>query len=64
MVVLPMFIDFPIFRQDWFAIPQITARVAGVNEDLQKSQAALAVQSIPGYVEAPVMGVIYQEPVG
>ena len=42
----------PFLVQDWFAIPQITARVAGVNEDLQRSAAALAVQSIPGYVEA------------
>ncbi|CAJ1372278.1 unnamed protein product [Effrenium voratum] len=36
---------------DWFAIPQITARAAGVNEDAVKSKAALAVQSIPAYVE-------------
>ena len=37
---------------DWFAIPQITARHEGVNEDLTRSHAALAVQSIPAYVEA------------
>eukprot|EP00438_Fugacium_kawagutii_P021247 Skav207768 [mRNA] locus=scaffold2087:129268:130623:- [translate_table: standard] len=37
---------------DWFAIPQITARVPGVNEDDTRSDAALAVQSIPFYVEA------------
>lgn len=37
---------------DWFAIPQITARVPGVNEDDTWSDAALAVQSIPFYVEA------------
>ncbi|CAJ1333777.1 unnamed protein product [Effrenium voratum] len=36
---------------DWFAIPQITARQHGVNEELTKSEAALAVQSIPAYVE-------------
>ena len=36
---------------DWFAIPQITARIQGVNEDQTKSDAALAVQSIPFYVE-------------
>ncbi|CAJ1334485.1 unnamed protein product [Effrenium voratum] len=36
---------------DWFAIPQITARLPGVNEDLTRTQAAKAVQSIPGYVE-------------
>jgi len=36
---------------DWFAIPQITARQQGVNEDATKSDAALAVQSIPAYVE-------------
>jgi len=30
--------------------------VAGVNEDLQRSAAALAVQSIPGYVEALALG--------
>ncbi|CAK9015369.1 unnamed protein product [Durusdinium trenchii] len=36
---------------DWFAIPQITARVEGVNEESTKSDAALAVQSIPFYVE-------------
>eukprot|EP00438_Fugacium_kawagutii_P035468 Skav216649 [mRNA] locus=scaffold1255:258920:262044:+ [translate_table: standard] len=38
-------------ERDWFAIPQITARVGGVNEDVQRSDAAKAVQSIPGYVE-------------
>ncbi|CAE7353783.1 unnamed protein product [Symbiodinium sp. CCMP2592] len=37
---------------DWFAIPQITARQPGVNEETTKSDAALAVQSIPAYVEA------------
>ena len=36
---------------DWFGIPQITARVEGVNEDTTRSDAALAVQSIPFYVE-------------
>ncbi|CAE7212188.1 warA [Symbiodinium sp. CCMP2592] len=36
---------------DWFAIPQITARKQGVNENVTKSDAALAVQSIPAYVE-------------
>ncbi|CAJ1399136.1 unnamed protein product [Effrenium voratum] len=36
---------------DWFAIPQITARTAGVNEEDTKSDAAKAVQSIPAYVE-------------
>ncbi|CAE7263863.1 unnamed protein product, partial [Symbiodinium microadriaticum] len=36
---------------DWFAIPQITARQSGVNEEAIKSDAALAVQSIPAYVE-------------
>ena len=36
---------------DWFAIPQITARAEGVNEESTKSDAALAVQSIPFYVE-------------
>ena len=36
---------------DWFAIPQITARAEGVNEENTKSDAALAVQSIPFYVE-------------
>ena len=35
-----------------FAIPQITARKGGVNEDTTRSDAALAVQSIPAYVEA------------
>ena len=37
---------------DWFAIPQITARVEGVNEEDTKSDAARAVKSIPWYVEA------------
>ena len=37
---------------DWFAIPQITAREGGVNEDVTRTDAALAVQSIPAYVEA------------
>ena len=36
---------------DYFAIPQITARKDGVNEESTKSDAALAVQSIPAYVE-------------
>ncbi|CAE7207234.1 unnamed protein product [Symbiodinium natans] len=36
---------------DWFAIPQITARTPGVNEETTKTDAALAVQSIPAYVE-------------
>ena len=36
---------------DWFSIPQITARKHGVNEETTKSDAALAVQSIPAYVE-------------
>ncbi|CAE7562776.1 unnamed protein product [Symbiodinium pilosum] len=36
---------------DWFSIPQITARQHGVNEETTKSEAALAVQSIPAYVE-------------
>ena len=34
---------------DWFAIPQITARAEGVNEDMVKTEAAKAVQSIPAY---------------
>jgi len=37
---------------DWFAIPQITARKHGVNEEDTRSDAARAVQSIPAYVEA------------
>ncbi|CAE7271006.1 unnamed protein product [Symbiodinium microadriaticum] len=37
---------------DWFAIPQITARAEGVNEEVTKSDAACAVKSIPAYVEA------------
>ncbi|CAK9020384.1 unnamed protein product [Durusdinium trenchii] len=37
---------------DWFAIPQITARKHGINEDDTRSNAARAVQSIPAYVEA------------
>jgi len=36
---------------DWFAIPQITARAEGVNEEVTKSDAARAVKSIPSYVE-------------
>ncbi|CAE7301918.1 unnamed protein product [Symbiodinium microadriaticum] len=36
---------------DWFAIPQITARAEGVNEEATKTDAARAVQSIPFYVE-------------
>ncbi|CAL1125998.1 unnamed protein product [Cladocopium goreaui] len=36
---------------DWFAIPQVTARLHGVNEATTKSDAALAVKSIPAYVE-------------
>ena len=35
-----------------FAIPQITARTDGINEDTTRSNAARAVQSIPAYVEA------------
>ena len=42
---------------DWFAIPQITARTKGQNEDSDRSDAAKAVQSIPFYVEAgPAQG--------
>ena len=41
---------------DWFAIPQITARAKGLNEDLTRSDAAKAVQSIPFYVEVPEIG--------
>lgn len=37
---------------DWFAIPQITARLPGVNEETCRTEAAQAVQSIPAYVEA------------
>ena len=37
---------------DWFAIPQITARLPGVHEEATKTAAARAVQSIPAYVEA------------
>ena len=40
---------------DWFAIPQLTARKAGVNEDTTRQDAALAVQSIPAYVELSTM---------
>ena len=40
---------------DWFAIPQVTARLAGVNEDVTRSEAALAVQSIPAYVEVSAL---------
>eukprot|EP00435_Cladocopium_sp_Y103_P038318 s2567_g10.t1 len=36
---------------DWFAIPQVTSRQEGVNEDSTRSKAALAVHSIPAYVE-------------
>ena len=36
---------------DWFAIPQITQRVDGVNDDAAISDTARAVQSIPAYVE-------------
>ena len=36
---------------DWFAIPQVTERVDGVNEDTTVSDTARAVQSIPAYVE-------------
>ncbi|CAL1127825.1 unnamed protein product [Cladocopium goreaui] len=36
---------------DWFAIPQITARLEGTNESATGSDAAKAVQSIPAYVE-------------
>ena len=48
-------IDGYIFL-DWFAIPQITARAEGVNEENTRSDAALAVQSIPFYVEADFFG--------
>ena len=44
-------VDAYIFL-DWFAIPQITARAEGVNDENTRSDAALAVQSIPFYVEA------------
>ena len=37
---------------DWFAVPQVTARMPGVNEDVTKSEMACAVNSIPAYVEA------------
>jgi len=37
---------------DWFAIPQLTVRQPGVNEDVTKSEMARAVNSIPSYVEA------------
>ena len=38
---------------DWFAIPQITERIDGVNDDAnQITDTARAVQSIPAYVEA------------
>ena len=36
---------------DWFAIPQVTVRQPGVNEDVTKSEMARAVNSIPSYVE-------------
>ncbi|CAJ1372276.1 unnamed protein product [Effrenium voratum] len=36
---------------DWFAIPQLTARQEGTNEDRTQTDAALAIQSIPAYVE-------------
>lgn len=51
MIVIPAASSRCFFSKDWFAIPQLTARVAGINEDLQRSDAAKAVQSIPGYVE-------------
>lgn len=35
-----------------FAVPQVTARMPGVNEDVTKSEMARAVNSIPAYVEA------------
>eukprot|EP00434_Breviolum_minutum_P023857 symbB.v1.2.021049.t1/scaffold1800.1/size100811/1 len=41
-------VDAYIFL-DWFAIPQITARAEGVNDENTRSDAALAVQSIPFY---------------
>ncbi|CAE7706212.1 warA [Symbiodinium sp. CCMP2592] len=37
---------------DWFAIPQLTERADGVNDDATTSDTARAVQSIPAYVEA------------
>ena len=37
---------------DWFAIPQITERTDGVNDDATRSDTARAVQSIPAYVES------------
>ena len=36
---------------DWFAIPQITQRIDGVNDGAARSDTARAVQSIPAYVE-------------
>ena len=36
---------------DWFSIPQITERIDGVNDGDAKSDTALAVESIPAYVE-------------
>eukprot|EP00438_Fugacium_kawagutii_P033156 Skav231185 [mRNA] locus=scaffold425:109947:112581:+ [translate_table: standard] len=36
---------------DWFAIPQITLRQRGVNEDVTRCDIARAVNSIPAYVE-------------
>mmetsp|Transcript_46082 Transcript_46082/g.109532 ORF Transcript_46082/g.109532 Transcript_46082/m.109532 type:complete len:588 (-) Transcript_46082:94-1857(-) len=37
---------------DWFAIPQLTERADGVNDDATVSDTARAVQSIPAYVES------------
>ena len=37
---------------DWFAIPQLTERTKGVNDDSTVSDTARAVQSIPAYVES------------
>ena len=37
---------------DWFAIPQVTQRIDGVNDDATRSDTARAVQSIPAYVES------------
>jgi len=37
---------------DWFAIPQLTERADGVNDDATISDTARAVQSIPAYVES------------
>lgn len=50
---MPIFsFSVSIHTEPRFAIPQITARTDGINEDTARSEAALAVQSIPAYVEA------------